>query len=254
MGSGSASLKARFLVIRGHFFSDRHDIPEAVKTFEEAAAIYRELGLQDKVARTLFEIADTLSIPDAQGGLPDAARAFSSLEEAETLLKPGDPLAARVGLLRVELLVGSGNPQEAARRIIHCERPSRGRMLIRYRFIGARLLHALGQRAEADRLFNIVVSDDIEGELFKDALLDLLFVLKLHVLEGELAKALGVCKRALAEPVLAHFAHEQLRSVWQALLNAIEAKTLSTDTLSAIQLYMSLHWRHPSQVPPAVLR
>lgn len=253
-GSKVASLKARFLAVYGSLEADRRNLSKALKAYEESASIYRGLGQTDKVARTLFQIADTLSISDANGVLVDAGKVFSLLDEVDSLLNPGNPLAVNTGLLRVECLVAIGNPHEAARRLIHCQRPTRGRMLIRYRFIGARLLHALDHRAEAERLFHAVVTDDIEKALFKDALLDLLFLLKLHLLEGELGKALAVCRRALDEAVLADFLHEQLQSVWEALLKAVEAKALSSERLYAIQLYMNLYWRHPSPVPPVLLR
>lgn len=256
LGSGSeaASLRARFFAVFGSLEADRRNLSQAVMAFEESLEIYRGLGQTNKVARTLFQIADTLSISDANGVIADAVRVFSLLDEVDSLLAPGDSLAVNTGLLRVECLIATGNPKEAARRMIHCERPSQGRMLVRYRFIGARLLHALGYRAEAERLFHSVVTEDLEMALFKDALLDLLFILKLHLLEGELGKALGVCRRALGEAILAHFAHEQLMAVWESLLKAVEAEALSLEKLYAIQNYMNLYWRHPSPVPPAVFR
>jgi len=92
----------------------------------------------------------------------------------------------------------------------------------------------------------------LEGDLFKDALLDLLYLLKVHLADGEMSKALAVCRRALSEAVLADFSHEQLKSVWQQILNAVETNAIAPNSFAALKLYFSLHWKHPASQPPAL--
>jgi tetratricopeptide (TPR) repeat protein len=250
LGSGAKSLRARYQEIYGSLEVDRRNIEAALRAFEQSRILYHEVGHSDGVVRALLATADALTITDAKGALRDPQGVFDVLDRVDELLPPGDPLIAYASLLRAECLIAIGRPVEAARRLTYCERPRRGRMLIRYRFTGARLLHSLGHKKEAERLFHAVVTADLDNELFKDALLDLLYIVKLHVLEGDLTKALSACRRALGEVVLPQVAHEQLRSVWEATSNAIEARALLPEALARLQLYMSLHWRHPSPSPP----
>ena len=198
-----------------------------------------------QVAKTLIKAANALSEPDPQQGL-------LLLDQAEPKLLPGDPLISTARLLRVDCLIWTGELREAIHRLTYCDRPSAGRLQIRYRFVGARLLHSLGHRKEAERLFQEVISEDLEGDLFKDALLDLLYLLKVHLADGEMSKALAVCRRALSEAVLADFSHEQLKSVWQQILNAVETNAIAPNSFAALKLYFSLHWKHPASQPPAL--
>ena len=126
-------------------------------------------------------------------------------------------------------------------------------MQIRFRFIGARLLHSLGYKREAERIFQGVVTNDFESALFKDALLDLLYLLKVHLAEGEMTKALGVCRRALDEATTADI-HEQLRSVWQEVLDAVKERAFAPEAFIPLKHYMSLHWKHPAVQPPRLFR
>jgi tetratricopeptide (TPR) repeat protein len=246
-GSGSPSLRARRLAISGQLEADRGRLDRALADLEEAIAIYHGLGQPGLVARTLLLAANALTEPDPERGL-------ILLNEADPKFPPGDPLALNARLCRIDCLIWTGQLREAVSHFTVCERPNKGRMQIRYKFLGARLLHALGNRKEAERMFQHVVTDDLERDLFKDALLDLLYLLKVHLFEGEVAKALAVCQRALGEPVLAEFAHEQLKGVWQQVLVAVERRVLDPEALSSLKHYMSLHWRHPASQPPSFVR
>ena len=244
-GTGDRRLRARLLTIAAHLDADRGKTESAVAAFTRSRKLYESLGERAMVARTLVQLADTLSEPDPHAGL-------AYLDEADSYLVAGDPLTLNAKLLRVDCLVWTGQHREASRCLIGCERPESGRMLIRYRFIGARVLHALGYRREAERLLGNVVTDDLENELFKDALLDLLYLLKVHIIEGERDKAIGVCRRALGEPVLADFSHDQIKAVWRQILAALEIPTFDAAIFPSIKLYLSLHWRHPASSVPSL--
>jgi hypothetical protein len=206
--------------------------------------IYEELGQEGQVAKILLKAANALSEPDPKRGL-------RLLDQADPLFIPGDPLISNAKLLRVDCLIWTGEIRQAVHRLMDCTRPqTAGRMQIRYRFIGARLLHSLGHLKEAERLFQDVVTDDLEGALFKDALLDLLYLLKLHLSAGHMSKALAVCRRALGEAVLTDFSHDQLKLVGQQVLSAVEARALQPENFSVLKQYLSLHWRHPAPQPP----
>jgi tetratricopeptide (TPR) repeat protein len=246
-GSGRPSLKGRRMSVSASLEADRGRIDRALGCLEEAKTIYYELGDMRLVARTLLQAANAVSEPDPVRGLV-------LLAEADPLFPPGDPLTLNSRICRVDCLIGTGQLREAVSHLTLCERPRRGRMQIRYRFIGARLLHSLGYRKEAERVFQEVISDDLESALFRDTLLDLLYVLRLHLSEGEIAKAIGLCRRALSEAVLQEFAHEQLRGVWQQILSAIEERVLVPEAIAPLRHYMSMHWRHPAPQPPAIAR
>jgi hypothetical protein len=93
-----------------------------------------------------------------------------------------------------------------------------------------------------------VVTADLRAELYKDAFLDLLFLFNLHVKEGDLDKAVFICRRALEEAELAAFSHEQIRGVWQFLMERVQS--VEQDLIRGVRAYMAVHWRHPAnQVP-----
>jgi tetratricopeptide (TPR) repeat protein len=169
-GSGSPSLRGRRLSVSGSLNADRGRLDLALADLEEAIAIYHDLGQPRLVARTLLKAANALSEPDPKRGL-------ILLDKADPQFPLGDPLALNARICRIECLIMTGQLRAALTHFTVCERPNRGRMQIRHKFLGARLLHSLGYRKEAERVFQHVVTDDLERDLFKDALLDLLFLL-----------------------------------------------------------------------------
>ncbi|HSS47438.1 MAG TPA: hypothetical protein VLX28_00695 [Thermoanaerobaculia bacterium] len=243
-GSGSRWLEGRRLSVSASLETDRGKLEKALTDLEAAKAVYEQLQAPRFVARTLLQGANALSELDPKRGL-------LFLDEADPQFPSGDPLLLNARLCRIDCLIWTGQTREAIGYLTDCERP-KGRMQIRYRFIGARLLHALGYRKESERIFQDVVTEDLESSHYKDALLDLLYILKIHVAEGETAKALAVCRRALSEALLVDFSHEQLREVWHQVLDAIEKKSFLPERVPSLRHYMSLHWRHPATHLPNV--
>ena len=245
-GSGNARLEARLLSISGSTFADQGLIKESVDVLERCRGLYQDLEDWGSVGRTLIQAANVLAEPDPKRGL-------TLLESAMPLLPPEESgLATLARLLRVDCLIWLNELPKAANLFHEClSRPELGRTRVRRDFIGARLLHALGHKKEAERLFSEVISSDLQLALWKDALLDLLYVFGVHVREGDLAKAAAVCERALGEPVLAEFSHEQLRAVWSLLLESVRSNATGNIVLAEIRLYLAVHWRHPAaELPP----
>jgi hypothetical protein len=240
-GSGSRALRGRRLSVSASLEADRGKLDLALSQLDEAKSIYDELGETRFVARTLLQAANALSEPDPVRGL-------ILLDEADPILPLGDPLTLNARICRIDCLIWTGQYREAISHLTICERPNRGRMQIRFRFIGARLLHSLGYKKDAERAFQDVITEDLEGALFKDALLDMLYLLKVHFSEGELSKAIAVCRRALGET---SFAHDQLTSVWQKILEALEERAFVPEALTPLKHYMSMHWKHPAIQPPS---
>jgi hypothetical protein len=125
-------------------------------------------------------------------------------------------------------------------------------MQIRGRFTGARLLDVHGFKQQAERLFGEVIDRDIEHELYKDAFLDLLYLYGRHAQAGEPEKAARVCRRALTDPALSTAAHEQIRSLWEQLLDATHRQVISRELLIDLRQYLSVHWKHPAATSPVV--
>ncbi|MEO6192012.1 MAG: hypothetical protein ABIS20_03320 [Thermoanaerobaculia bacterium] len=246
-GPASPRLEARLLSISGLTLADQGLIKEAVDTLERCRGLYQDLEDWSSVGRTLIQAANVLAEPDPKRGL-------ALLESAIPLLSPEDSgLAILARLLRVDCLIWLNELPKAASLFHEClNRPEVGRTRVRRDFIGARLLHSLGYRKEAERLFGEVISSDLQLALWKDALLDLLYVFGVHVREGDLAKAAAVCERALGEPVLAEFSHEQLRAVWRLLLEAVRRNAIAIGVLAELRLYLAVHWRHPAAELPSI--
>jgi tetratricopeptide (TPR) repeat protein len=242
-GSGSRTLRGRRLSVSASLEADRGNLNLALSQLDEAKSIYDELGETRFVARTLLQAANALAEPDPVRGL-------ILLDEADPIFPLGDPLLLNARICRIDCLIWTGQYREAITHLTICERPNRGRMQIRFRFIGARLLHSLGYKKDAERVFQDVVTEDLEGALFKDALLDMLYLIKVHLSEGELPKAIGVCRRALGD---ASFAHDQLKSVWKQILEALEERSFVPEAFPPLKQYMSMHWKHPAMQPPSFL-
>jgi tetratricopeptide (TPR) repeat protein len=249
-GTGDCRLKAGLLSISASTLADEGHVSEALDALAECKAIYDSLSEWALLGRTLIQQADILAVTKPAKGL-------EALDHASPLIPAEDSyLTLLAELLRVECLIEVGKPGEALQVYRRCSRfliaCSRSRMQIRGRFTGARLLDAHGFKQQAERLFGEVIDRDIEHELYKDAFLDLLYLYGRHVQSGEPEKAARVCHRALTEPALSAVAHEQIRSLWEQLLNAAHRQAISQELLRDLRQYLSVHWKHPAATPPVV--
>jgi hypothetical protein len=87
-----------------------------------------------------------------------------------------------------------------------------------------------------------------------DALLvpDLLYLYERHVKAGKVEKAARVCRRALTDASLSAVAHDQMRTVWEQLLEAARRQAVSQESLRDLRQYLNVHWKHPAATPPVV--
>ena len=248
--NGDLHLKAGLLSISASTLADEGHVSEALGALEECKAIYDGLSEWALLARMLVQQANILA-----GTGP--SRGLAALDRAAPLIPAEDSyLTLLAELLRVECLIELERPSEALQIYRHCSRLfiacPQARMRIRGRFTGARLLDALGFQAQAERLFAEVIDQDVENELYKDAFLDLFYLYGRHVQAGEPEKAAGVCRRALTDSALSAVAHEQIRSLWEQLLDAAHHQAISREFLNDLRQYLSVHWKHPAATPPVV--
>lgn len=249
-GTADRRLEAGMLSITASTLADEGQAAPALDALEKCRAIYDGLSECALLARTLVQKANVLEPIDPVEGL-------AALDHAAPIIPPEDSyLKLLAELLRVECLIGVGKPSEALQVFQRCAgmfiANPRPRIRIRGRFIGAKLLDALGFRSQAERLFEEVVNGDIEHELYKDAFLDLLYLYEVHMKSGDLEKAARVCRRALTDSALSEIAHEQLRDLWTQLLAAAQRQALGQDLLRELRRYLSVHWKHPAAAPPAL--
>ncbi|HYG61040.1 MAG TPA: hypothetical protein VEL74_00540 [Thermoanaerobaculia bacterium] len=249
-GTGDPRLEASLLSIGASTLADEGHVREAVEALDRCGQIYQGLTEWPLLARTLIQKANILAGTEPVQGL-------SALDHALPFIPAGDPrLLLFAEMLRVECLIEVRKPVEALqvfRRSSHLlDETPQIRPRIRGRFTSARLLDALGFQQHAERLFDEVVARDIEHELYKDALLDLLYLYGRHVKTGEFEKAAGVCTRALTDASLAEITHDQIRDLWTQLLNAAQVHAISQDVLKDLRRYLNVHWKQPAAQPPVV--
>lgn len=251
-GTGDPLLRAGLLSIKASTLADQGHISPALNDLKECKALYESLAEWVLLGRTLVKEANVLA------GV-EPVRGLAALDRAAPLIPADDSYVRLLAeLLRVECLIEVQRPMEALPVFRRCSRllisyPSE-RMSIRSRFTGARLLGALGFRLQAERLFEEVVTRDVEHELYKDAFLDLLYLYEHHMKAGDLEKAARVCRRALTDSTLAEVAHDQLRDLWSDLLEATQHRAISQDLFRELRQYVNVHWKHPAGTPPVVQR
>lgn len=249
-GTRDRRLEAGLLSIAASTFADEGHRAQALETLEKCRAIYDDLSEWALVARALVQRAHILEPTEPAKGLV-------ALDHAAPLI-PIEDLYLRLltELLRVECLIGVDNRTEALRvfqRSSHLMSSSlQIRLRIRGRFTCARLLDSFEYHQQAERLFLEVVDRDIENDLYKDAFLDLLHLYGHHVKREDFEKAARVCRRALTDPTLAALAHEQLRTVWEQLLEATQRQAIGQDLLRELRQYFTAHWKNPAAHPPVV--
>jgi tetratricopeptide (TPR) repeat protein len=242
-GTGNVWLRGYLMEIRAAMEADQGQRSDALGRLALCREIYETVEDWAGVARSLIASADCLSENDPLQALRLTKQALPLIPETDL------GLTNIANHLEVECLIDLGQVAEAAALFGLClERHETGRVKIRRDWIGARLLHAAGYPKEAERLHGEVVTADLRAELYKDAFLDLLFLFNLHVKEGDLDKAVFICRRALEEAELAAFSHEQIRGVWQFLMERVQS--VEQDLIRGVRAYMAVHWRHPAnQVP-----
>jgi tetratricopeptide (TPR) repeat protein len=248
-GSLSPWLEAFCLAVGALIKADQGFVDEAAVNLERCWKIYERLEDWPAVARTLIQASNALAETNPAEGLLLAKRALP-------LIPPSDPELAKLArLLQVDCLIWLEELPEAVSLFGSClQSHETGRMRIRRDFVGARLLHSFGYRKEAERVFQDVVAADLELALYKDAFLDLLYVLGMHVREGELQKAREICEHALTQPELADFSHEQMKTVWTLMLQNVQRLSAATDLLGEVRKYLAIHWRRPADGTPPFFR
>jgi tetratricopeptide (TPR) repeat protein len=237
-GAQEPHREARFLAAQASLLADTRQIEPALTLFARAAAFYRRAQDQTAVA--------TVTVQSA-GALLSAGQYQEAITRAEVALRrlpPGEPrleLSARS--IITESLVFLGRTDEALHSLfatlpLYKELRSL-RTELQLGYLEALLLEALGYAREAETAFRNNIARRMESELYKDAFLTLMTRLELLLGRGELEKAAGACKEALARIEESEVAgHATIRTLWRALLALVRQRALTESHLLEARHYL----------------
>lgn len=246
-GTGDLHAEARLLSVEASLLTDLGRREPAVSLLKQARSIYVTLGDQQLVARTLLQAANTLTDVDPQQAYEVAGEALGLLDRDEAKLV----MMARS--IRIECLIELGEIRQAlfAFQAVRSRyvQFSEDRIQLRVLFIEARLLEGFGKTREAERRYEQVIRGFWNLRLYKDSLLDRLYLFAFHFNRGALVKAERVCKVGLKQ-LASIDAHPQMKSVWAELLTSLQTGALDAQALHAVRSYMVLHWRVPAEHSP----
>jgi tetratricopeptide (TPR) repeat protein len=249
-GSGDPLLKAKSMSVTAALYADQGDPERAVALLEDCAKLYESQTAWPFVASTWIQTAEILVETEPARALDLVERASPLLPRYEIILR------WEAGSLRTESLIELGEIDQALQAFKHAEtwrhelaRPDDRR---RSDFTAARLLEALGDIENAERLFRRVIAEAFEREAYQEAFLDIVYLFGFHLRQGETEKAVELCRFAIAQLDLFGIGHEQLRTVWTDLMDAARRRTTGQETLAKVRKYIRAHWKQPARTPPAV--
>lgn len=246
-GTGDLLAQARLFGVEAALMTDLGRREIALSLLGQARSLYLKLNDSQLVARTLLKVANTLTDVDPHKAFEVAGEALSLLEQN----------AARLRMtalsIQIECLIELGEGRQALRAFheasaLYTQFPE-PRTQLRVLFIEARLLEIFGRDREAERHYEQVIRGFWELRLYKDSLLDRLYLFAFHFNRGALVKAERVCKAGLKQ-LASVDAHPQMRAVWSELLESLRAGALDAQALHAVRSYMVLHWRVPAERSP----
>jgi tetratricopeptide (TPR) repeat protein len=218
-GTGDRGIRARWLSIAGSFQRDQGRRDDAMASLEECWNTYSGCGEWPLVGRTLVTMAHCIADDEPE-------RALILLERASVYIPLGDTsLRCHAEQIRTDCMVTVGRLEDALRAFAEAERlrspHDRPSAALRSAFFAARLLESLGHAQEAEVLFDAVVAEELDRGHFKDAVLDLIYILGFYLRLGSPDRAADLGLRAVAELDRRDSReNEQLRSLLAHLIDA----------------------------------
>jgi hypothetical protein len=255
-GSGDRRLEGQILCVAGALEGDLGHRGEAAERLKRALQLFESSQDWLLVGRTMVQLANIVVHTDPEASLTLAERAL--------VLIP--PRHQRIRMfaecVRVESLIELGAHREAMLRFDAIqdvfEQFKEPRIQLRRQFTNAQLLEGFGHVRKAEALIQEVIEGDLEHGLMKDLFLDLIYLVGLHLREGDSAGAADVCNRALRELELMaggsateKAARGQMKEVWSNLLLEVKRGTItSAKAAEILRDYVQTHWRTPAAEIP----
>lgn len=241
-GTGDPLVEARLLSVKASLQSDLGQRSEALTSLLHCKRLYSDAESWPLLSRVLVKEASVLV------ELIEPERALEALNQAIPLIRDQETLLyAELG--RSTCLLETNRLTAALKVYLQTQSQwaasPRKRIRLRSRFLGARLLEALGRQREAVKLFEDVIGGDLLNGFYKDAFLDLLYLFGVFLRSGNPEGARAVCRRALGQMRALDLVHEQLHEVWTRLLEAARTRTLDQRALLQMRDYLRVFWRDP---------
>lgn len=248
-GSGDPLLKARARSVAASLCGDQGYRARAVAILEECLKIYEDQKAWPLVARTLVQTAHTLVEYDS-------LRALALAEQALPLIPPDDSILRWLAeSIRTECFIEMGESGQALQAFHLAEFLRGGHARVdaglRSNYSAARLLEALGHTGEAEQLFDGVIAEAFEREMYREAFLDILYLFGFHLRQGATEKAVALCRFAIAQLDLYGVGHEQLRAVWMELMDAAKRHAIRLEALAEVREFLQVHWKNPAPKAPS---
>jgi tetratricopeptide (TPR) repeat protein len=247
-GSGDPLLQARERSVSASLLADQGRRGEALAALEECLGIYEKQGAWLLVARTLVQTAHILVDTEPMRALTLVGEALPFMSAADATLWC---LAANI---RVEAMIELGEI-DLALQTFHQAAPLRNEAASpaarrRGDFSAARLLERLGHAKEAVQLFEAVIADGFDGEAYREAFLDLLYLFGVHIRQGATDRAAAICRLAIERLDLFGLGHEQMRTVWQELGDAALRRVICLECLPEVRQFLKSSWTTPAPTIP----
>ena len=246
-GSGDPLLKARAQSVSASLLADQGRRVEALRALEECVALYESRGAGRLVARTLVQMAHTLVDVDP-------ARALTVVDQALPIMPDEDvSLRCHAENIRTDCMIELSEVDLALQTFDAAEPFRSGASPVarrRSEFKAARLLECLGHYKEAVQLFEAVIADAFDREAYREAFLDLLYLVGVHLRQGETERAVAVCRLAIDRLDFFGLGHEQLRTVWTQLGEVAVRRAIRLESLAEVRQFLKAHWKIPAATPP----
>lgn len=244
-GTGDPGLEASLLSIECSYRTDIGELEEGLALVRRAVEIFHDLEERHGEAHNAVLEA---------GCLLTASRPAEALERAQIALMRMPPHEVRLQILArlivIDCLVALGRPQEALHHFetgkpVFEQAFDLGTRLQRA-YVEARLLDALDQDREAEKLFRDTVRSCFDHELYMEGFINLMALLTSLCRRGALRKAADLCKEAIAAVSQSGDAcNDQVRSTWEELLAVVQVRKPTDEELDRARNFLICNWSVP---------
>lgn len=244
-GTGDSGLEANLLSIECSYRTDVGDLEEALVLVRRAVEIFHHLeDAHGEAHNAVLEAGCLMTAGRPAEGLAKARLALLHMPPYEVRLQ----ILAR--LITIDCLVALGRAPEALHHftagtpVFEQALDLGTRLQIAY--FEARLLDALNQDREAEKLFRETVKTCFEHELYRLGFLNLMNLFGCLCRRGALRKAADLCEEAIAAVAQSGDAcNDQVLRTWEELLAVVRVRQPTDEELDRARNYLICNWSVP---------
>jgi tetratricopeptide (TPR) repeat protein len=248
-GAGDPLDRARIFVSDASYAAMIGESETAYAILEKAISLYRAADDRHLEGRTLIQMATTIGYVNPDQGI---ARLERGLDLINPVREPRLALCAEHAL--GEFLCAAGRPEEALAvldriRPLYRQFPDEWAQL-RLHWLEGRIIHALGQFAEAAFILRQVQEEFRARDLHLDFLFTSIDLAEAHVALGETATALRLASEVT--PILASWKpHRRAVAAWLLFQKTLQELSETGATTGALFSRLRLYYRRNWHVPEA---